>query len=65
MEQLELNWGILAPLIIIQLIIMIIALLDWLKTKETNGPRWMWLPIILFISLLGPILYFVIGRRQD
>lgn len=66
MKQLaEIPWGVIAPLIVIQLIIMLIALVDWLKAKETNGSKWMWLPIIIFITILGPILYFVIGRRQD
>lgn len=53
------------PLIVIQLVIAIIALIDWVRIPETNGPKWMWLLIILLISLFGPILYFVIGRRNQ
>lgn len=60
----EINWGLVAPLIIINFIIMIFALVDWIKAEETNGPKLLWLPIILFLSLIGPVLYFVIGRRQ-
>lgn len=60
----EINWGLVAPLIIINFIIMIFALVDWIKAEETNGPKFLWLPIILFLSLIGPVLYFVIGRRQ-
>ena len=61
----EINWGIIMPLLVIQAILIIIALVDWIRTKETNGSKWLWLLIILFITMLGPILYFVIGRRQQ
>lgn len=61
----QIDWGIIAPLIVIQLILALIGLIDWLKKGKTNGPRWMWLLFILFVTFLGPILYFTIGKRQD
>lgn len=67
MEELltEVNWGLITPLLVIWALLSIIALIDWVRTDETNGPKWLWLLIILFVSTLGPILYFVIGRRQN
>lgn len=56
---------ILAPIIILEAILAIVALVAWVKTDETRGPKWMWLLIILFLSIIGPILFFIIGRRQD
>lgn len=65
MEILEsINWAIFAPIIVIQLILLIIAIIDLVRTENTNGPKWLWALIILFINILGPILYFVIGRRN-
>lgn len=61
----EINWAVIAPLMAIQVILMLVALVDWFRVKETNGPRWLWLLIILFVSTIGPILYFVIGRKND
>ncbi|MDY0407540.1 PLD nuclease N-terminal domain-containing protein [Virgibacillus soli] len=61
----SINWGIIAPLLIIQGILIIVAIIDWAKRDETNGPKWLWLLIILFISTLGPILYFIFGRNND
>nr|WP_246050058.1 PLDc N-terminal domain-containing protein [Aquibacillus sediminis] len=55
---------ILAPLFLLEAILAIVAIISWFKTDETNGPKWMWLLIILLISIIGPILFFVIGRRQ-
>ena len=55
---------ILAPIIILEAILAIVGIIAWFKTENTNGPRWLWLLIIIFITILGPILFFIIGRRQ-
>lgn len=60
----NINWAIIAPFIIIQFILMVIAIIDWLKVERTNGPKWLWLLVICFVSTLGPVLYFIIGRRE-
>ncbi|MBN8200091.1 MULTISPECIES: PLD nuclease N-terminal domain-containing protein [Bacillaceae] len=64
MEFLEsINWAILAPIVIIQLILMAVAIIDLVKIEKANGPKWVWALIILFINLMGPIIYFIFGRR--
>ena len=66
MEALQgVSWGIIAPIFLIQLVLLILALVDISKISHTNGPKWLWAIIIIFGSLLGPILYFVIGRKQS
>jgi hypothetical protein len=66
MEFLEnLNFAVLLPVIIIQLILLIIALVDCLRIEKTNGPKWVWILVILFINIIGPIVYFVVGRRNE
>lgn len=65
MEALQgISWGIIAPIIVIQLILLIIALIDLSKINQTNGPKWLWAIIIIFVNILGPIIYFVFGRKQ-
>lgn len=61
----SINWAIIAPFIIIQGILLIIAIIDWSRADKFNGPKWMWLFIIVFVNILGPILYFIFGRRRD
>ncbi|MFK9092959.1 PLD nuclease N-terminal domain-containing protein [Bacillus salipaludis] len=56
---------IIAPILIIQLILLIVAVIDLVKIEKTNGPKWLWVLILLFINIIGPILYFVIGRRSN
>ena len=66
MEALQgISWGIIAPILVIQLILLIIALIDLSKINQTNGPKWFWALIVIFGSIWGPILYFVIGRKQS
>ncbi|MCA1063018.1 PLD nuclease N-terminal domain-containing protein (plasmid) [Cytobacillus spongiae] len=61
----SINWGIVAPVILIQLILMVTALVDLIRIKETNGPKWLWVLIILLINIIGPVVYFIFGRRQN
>ncbi|WEK54759.1 MAG: PLD nuclease N-terminal domain-containing protein [Candidatus Cohnella colombiensis] len=61
----NINWQIVAPLIAIQLILMIVGLIDLSKREATKGPKILWVIILVFGSLLGSIAYFTIGRRND
>ena len=55
----------LIPIIILELGLVIFALLDLSRRERVNGPKWMWLVIILLAQLVGPILYFTVGRRDS
>lgn len=61
----EINWGVIAPILVIDAILVIVALISCIRAERTNGPKWMWILIILLINLIGPVLYFVIGRKND
>lgn len=54
----------LIPLILLQLILMITALVMAIRQqtfKYLNKP--VWVLIIILFNLIGPILYFVLERR--
>ena len=55
----------LIPILVIQLILMVVALLDLIRRKKTKGPKWLWALIIVFVEFLGPIVYLVFGRVDD
>jgi hypothetical protein len=55
----------LIPIILLGLGLAIFALLDLSRREHVNGPKWMWALIVLFIQLIGPILYFTMGRRDQ
>ena len=56
---------LIIPLFVIQLGLMITALIDLIKREKTRGPKWMWVLIVLFVNMIGPIVYFVIGREDE
>ncbi|WP_240644632.1 PLD nuclease N-terminal domain-containing protein [Paenibacillus paeoniae] len=66
-ETMELSqWmGLIVPLVLLQLLLMIIALVLCVKAEETRGPKWMWALIIILGQLLGPIAFFLFGRRNQ
>ena len=65
MEQLIKYLPLLIPVILVEIVLLVIALLDLLRRQETRGPKWAWLLIILFIQMIGPILYLVIGKEEE
>lgn len=59
------NWALVAPLIVIQAILLIVALIDLARIHATNGPKRIWAIVIIFVSIIGPILYFIFGRKTS
>ncbi len=59
------SWELIAPLIIMQLILMTTALISCMKAEEINGEKWVWGLIIVFVNIIGPILFFVIGKKRQ
>lgn len=55
----------LIPVVIIQLALMIAALMDLIRRERTRGPKWVWVLVIVLVNYIGPILYFVIGRKDE
>ncbi|MFF2483260.1 PLD nuclease N-terminal domain-containing protein [Paenibacillus sp. NPDC058071] len=55
---------IIAPLLVVQLLLVITAVVALTKAEHTRGPKWMWVLIILFVNLIGPVAFFIFGRRN-
>jgi hypothetical protein len=58
--------ALLAPIIAIQLGLMIAALYDLERDERRvrGGSKLVWVVVIVFVNVLGPILYFVAGREE-
>jgi hypothetical protein len=61
----SISWNVILPVILIELILIVIALVDLAKIEKTNGPKLMWVLIIVLGNLLGPVAYFIFGRRNS
>ena len=57
---------ILLPVIIIELILMVTAVIHVLRHPNYRfGNRVVWIVIVVFIQIAGPIVYFLFGRGDD
>jgi hypothetical protein len=58
--------ALVAPIIVIQLGLMIAALLDLEKDdrRVRGGNKLVWVLVIVFINVIGPIVYFLAGREE-
>lgn len=56
---------LLAPIIIIQLVLIVFTLFRLTRDKVNYLPKWGWALVIIFINLFGPIIYLIIGRERD
>lgn len=57
---------VLLPVIIIELILMFTALIHVLRHSHFRfGNKVVWILIVIFIQIIGPIVYFVFGRGED
>lgn len=65
-EDLKEYLPFIIPLAVLQLGLMIAALVSIFKHKEyKTGNRALWVVITLLVSIVGPILYFVLGKEED
>ena len=58
---------LLLPLVVIELALIVVALRDLLRPERRvrGDSKLMWGILIVFISLLGPILYLALGREEE
>lgn len=57
---------VLAPIIILEFVLMILALHSIIKHDRFKaGSKAIWIPVVIFLQIIGPILYFVIGKEDD
>ena len=65
MEIIKQYLPLLIPIVLVELALMITALVDLIRRRQTRGPKWAWVLVIVFINIIGPIVYFVAGRKED
>ena len=58
---------LLLPIIVVEIGLIIYALRDLLRPERLvrGDSKLMWGILIVFIGLLGPIVYLTVGRREE
>ena len=64
MENIRSLIPFLIPIVLLQLGLMVIALLDLNRRERTKGPKWVWVLVIIFVNLIGSVVYLVVGREE-
>lgn len=60
------NLPLLLPLILLELLLMITALVHVLRHPHYRfGNRVLWVTIVVVIQIIGPVVYFAFGRGDD
>ena len=64
MENISSLIPFLIPIVLLQLGLMVFSLVDLIRRERTKGPKWVWALVIILVSLIGPIVYLVVGREE-
>lgn len=63
-ELANIPWSLVLPIIIIQLILQVASLISLVRSEGVqSGNKIIWAIIIVVFSLLGPVLYWTVGRK--
>ncbi len=65
LDELSRYLPFMIPVILLQIILMLVALIDLARREQTRGPKWVWLVVVLLFNIFGPILYLLFGRRDE
>jgi len=58
---------LLVPLIILQLVLVGVGLFDLSRPERRvkGGNKVVWALVIIFGQMIGPLVYFLLGREED
>jgi hypothetical protein len=54
----------LVPILLLQIVLMVVALVDLVRRERTRGPKWVWALVVVFFNILGPVVYLLAGRED-
>ena len=56
----------LIPLLILQLVLLIVALVDLIKRQKVRGDnKVLWALLIVLVNVIGPVVYLIFGREEE
>ncbi len=55
----------LIPVLVIEYGLLIIAIVQLVKNEVKYLPKWGWALIIVFINIIGPVVFLLVGKKKD
>ena len=58
---------LILPIVILEIVLIVLALRDLVRPERRvrGDSKLLWGVVIVLLQLLGPILYFVVGRETE
>jgi pilus assembly protein TadC len=64
-EELKEILPFIIPLFLIELILIVVAIVDLVRRENVWGDnKIVWVLIIVLLGIIGPIIYFLLGRKE-
>ncbi|MBC1572424.1 PLDc_N domain-containing protein [Listeria sp. FSL L7-1426] len=57
--------ALIIPVFLLYLALLLTAIIDLTRNWNTRKNPIIWLVVIIFINIFGPIAYFIFGRKED
>ncbi|ELO8895046.1 PLD nuclease N-terminal domain-containing protein [Listeria monocytogenes] len=57
--------ALIIPVILLYLALLLTAIIDLTKNWNERKNPVIWLVVIIFINIFGPIAYFIFGRKEE
>ncbi len=57
--------ALIIPVIILYLALLLTAIIDLARNWQTRKNPIIWLLVIIFINIFGPVIYLIFGRKED
>ena len=55
----------LIPLLVVEIVLLFVAIIDLDRRQYVTGNnKLVWVLVIVLIGIIGPVIYFVFGRRK-
>lgn len=66
MHDIQQYFPLLIPVVVIEYGLLATALIHVLRHRNYKvGNRALWVVVVIFVQIVGPILYFVLGREDS
>ena len=66
MDEILSYFPLIAPLLIIEIVLLVVALVDLIRREQARYlPKWAWAVIIIFLNFIGPVAYLILGREES
>ena len=56
----------LIPLLVVEIVLLFVAIIDLDRRRYVTGNnKLVWVLVVVIIGIIGPVIYFVFGRRKQ